>query len=62
MSTKPCPLEVFEQHGMKLLKAIPTEGVGNERWDGFNEVRAKLCGPYGRVYEHEWPKPPRFPD
>lgn len=53
MSAKPCPLEVFHDHGLKLLKVTITTGT-TER-DNFDDVRAKLCGPYGRVFEHERP-------
>jgi hypothetical protein len=45
---KPCPVEEFHQHGIRILEAIEKHSMG-ERYDGLENIKIALCGPYGRI-------------
>ena len=45
---KPCPVEEFHQHGVRILKAV-NEAATGERYDGLENIKVALCGPYGRI-------------
>lgn len=39
---KPCPVEVFQIHGLKVLDSL-------SRSEGSEHIKVALCGPYGRI-------------
>lgn len=55
---KPCPVEEFHTHGMRVLESLSRE-YGDERYDGLENIKIALCGPYGRILGgHKEPPPP----